>query len=67
MFKLEEKMIGDKDTYFDDLIKTYRKEEHKEQLVLLQKKLRTDGADKEALLKEIYEHAKKGVDVILGV
>lgn len=66
MFKLEEKMIGDKEKYFDDLIRTYKKEEHKERLVLLQQKLRTDGVDRDAVLKEIYEHAKRGPEVILG-
>jgi DNA primase len=66
MFKLEERVIGDKDTYLHDLIRSYRRESHKEHLVLLQQKMRVDGADKEALLKEIYEHAKKGPEVLLG-
>lgn len=65
MFKLEEKVIGNKDMYLNDLIRSYKREIHREQLVLLQQKMRVDGADKEALLKEIYEHAKKGKDVIL--
>lgn len=66
IFKLEEKVIGDKLAYLNDLIRSYRREMHREQLVLLQQKMRVDGADKEAILKEIYDHAKKGPDVILG-
>lgn len=65
MFKLEERVIGDKDVYLNDLIRSYRRESHKEQLVILQQKMRVDGADKEALLKEIYEHAKKGPEILL--
>jgi hypothetical protein len=30
--------------------------------MMLQKKLREDGADHEAILKEIYEHAKRAVE-----
>jgi DNA primase len=66
MFKLEERVIGDKDVYFNDLIRSYKREIHREQLVVLQQKMRVDGADKEAILKEIYDHAKKGPEVILG-
>jgi endo-1,4-beta-mannosidase len=59
-FKLEEKVIGDKEKYLEDLIKSYKKEQHKEDLMKLQQKLREDGSDHEALLKEIYDHVKKG-------
>ena len=61
MFKLEEKVIGDKDKYFNDLIATYRKLIHKEEMITLQKKLNEEGADHEAVMKEINDHAKKGV------
>jgi DNA primase len=67
MFKLEERVIGDKETYLNDLIRSYKRESHREQLMLLQQKMRVDGADKEAILKEIYEHAKKGPEIILGL
>ncbi len=67
MFKLEEKVIGDKDKYFNDLIKSFKKEQHKEQLIILQQKMRVDGADKEAILKEIYDHVKKGPEAIYGL
>lgn len=67
MFKLEEKIIVDKEKYFDDLIRSFKREQHKEQLVQLQQKLRSEGVDKEAVLKEIYDHAKKGPEVILGI
>lgn len=66
MFKLEERVIADKKQYLHDLIRTYKRELHKEQLVALQQKMREEGADKEAILKEIYDHAKKGPEVILG-
>ncbi|MFA5131734.1 MAG: DNA primase [Candidatus Paceibacterota bacterium] len=59
MFKLEERVIANKEEYFEDLIKTYKKVEHKEKLTSLQNKLREEGADHEAVLKEIYDHAKK--------
>jgi DNA primase len=67
MFKLEERAISDKETYFDDLIRAFKREQHKEQLVVLQQKLREDGADKEAILQQIYEHAKKGGEIIYGL
>jgi hypothetical protein len=60
MFKLEEKVVSDKDKYFDDLIKAYKRETHKEKLIELQQKLKVEGSDHEAVLKEIYDHAKKG-------
>lgn len=67
VFKLEERVIADKEKYLEDLIKSYRREIHKEQLVVLQQKMREEGADKEAILKEIYEHAKKGPEIMLGL
>ncbi len=60
MFNIENKVITNKDKYFEDLIIAYKKEMHKEELMNLQKKFRTDGADHEAILKEIHEHVKKG-------
>ncbi|MEI6810604.1 MAG: DNA primase [Candidatus Nomurabacteria bacterium] len=60
MFKLEEKVIGDKDKYFNDLIATYKKLIHKEEMMTLQKKLNEEGADHEAVMKEINDHARKG-------
>lgn len=67
MFKLDKRMIGDKDIYLSDLLRSYKRELHREQLIDLQQKMRVDGADKEAILKEIYDHAKKGPEVILGL
>lgn len=67
MFKLEEKVIGDKDKYFTDLISSFKKEQHREQLITLQQKMRVDGADKELILKEIYDHVKKGPGEIYGL
>jgi DNA primase len=60
MFKLEEKVTGDKNKYFNDLIANYKKILHKEALANLQKKLREEGADENAILTEIHELAKKG-------
>lgn len=60
MFKLEERLTGDKEAYFKDLIKAYKRELHKEEMSSLQEKLRAEGSDAEALLKQIYELARKG-------
>lgn len=62
MFELEKRVIADRDAYFKDLMNTHKREQHKAKLVELQKKLRVDGADHEAILKEIYEHVKKAVE-----
>ncbi len=62
MFELEKRVIADKESYFKDLMTTHKKEQHKAHLMMLQKKLREDGADHEAILKQIYEHAKKAVE-----
>ncbi len=59
MFRLEERLIGDKEVYFKDLVKAYKKEIHKEEMQALQAKLRTEGADAEDLLRQIYELAKQ--------
>jgi hypothetical protein len=60
MFKLEERLIGDKNAYFKDLLKSYKRELHKEEFAELQEKLRGEGADAEALLQQLYELAKRG-------
>lgn len=62
MFELEKRVIADKESYFKDLMTTHKREQHKAHLISLQKKLREDGADHEAILKQIYEHAKKAID-----
>ncbi len=62
MFELEKRVIADKENYFKDLMTTHKREQHKAHLMMLQKKLREDGADHEAILKQIYEHAKKAVE-----
>lgn len=61
MFKLEERIIGDKDTYLKDLINSYKKIVHKEKLVNLQQKLLEEGADHESIMKEISDHARSGL------
>lgn len=58
MFKTEEKVISNKDKYFEDLIRSYKKMIHNEKLGILQQKLKEEGADHEIILKEIYDHAK---------
>ncbi len=60
MFRLEERLLGDKEAYFKDLVKSYRRELHKEEYALLQEKLRGEGADTEALMRQLYELAKRG-------
>lgn len=62
MFHLEEKLVGDKDRYFKDLVRTYRKELSREELQNLQEKMKAEGADTEAILKQIYELVKQGTD-----
>jgi DNA primase len=62
MFALEKRVIVDKDSYFKDLMTTHKREQHRAHLMTLQKKLKEEGADHEAILKEIYEHAKKAID-----
>ncbi len=63
MFAIEKRVTGNKEVYFKDLMNAHKREQHKARLVELQKKLREEGADIEAVLREIYEHAKKAVDL----
>lgn len=60
MFRLEEKLLGDKGAYFKDLVKSYKKELHKEEFQSLQEKLKAGGDDADELLKQLYELAKRG-------
>lgn len=59
MFELEEKLVGDKEHYFSDLIRRYEEESKKEKLRALQSKLREEGADHEKIMKEMHELTKK--------
>lgn len=63
MFKLEEKLIENKDAYFKDLVRSYQKELKREELAMLQEKLRSGGENSEEILKQIYDLAKssKGI------
>ncbi len=61
MFKLEEKVTGDVDVYFDDLIKTYKKIIDKEVYADLHAKLllvEKGTEDEKKLLQELSSHAK---------
>jgi DNA primase len=60
LFALEEKVIGDKEKYLHDLIRAFRREKHREELMVLQSAIKKDGADVEGLLRQIQEHMKKG-------
>jgi DNA primase len=62
MFLLEKKVISNKETYFKDLMNSYNRAEHKKKLEELQKKLREEGADHDAILRQIYDHVKKAVE-----
>jgi hypothetical protein len=62
MFELEKRVIVNRDVYFNDLMDSHKRAQHKAHLVTLQKKLREEGADHEVVLKEIYEHVKKAID-----
>jgi hypothetical protein len=57
---LEERLIGDKESYFQDLIKSYQKELHKEKMLEIKGKLQEDGADTDKLLKKLYDLVKGG-------
>jgi DNA primase len=59
MFKLEERLTGDKESYFKDMVKAYWKELRREEMSALQEKLRQGGDDADALLKQLYELAKQ--------
>ena len=59
MFKLEERLLGDKEVYFKDLLKSYTSEVKKEELVALQERLRAGGDDADALLKQMYDLVKR--------
>ncbi|MEN9337857.1 MAG: primase, primase protein [Candidatus Parcubacteria bacterium] len=59
MFRLEEKLIGNTDAYFRDLVRSYKKELHKQELALLQEQVRSGQGDTEGLLKQIYELVKR--------
>ena len=60
IFRLEERLHGDKDIYFADLIRSYRKEVVQERMNELKERLKAGGPDAEELLKELYELAKRG-------
>lgn len=60
MFKLEERLIGDKDAYFADLIKSYKKELHKQEMADIKGKMQEEGADTETLLQKLYDLVKRG-------
>jgi DNA primase len=60
MFKLEERLTGDKDAYFKDLVKTYRRSLHDEEVALLTEKLKAEGEDGVAIAQQIFELKKRG-------
>lgn len=60
MFRLEEKLHGNKDSYFTDLLQTYKKEVVRSRIAEIQERLKTAGPDSEVLLKELYELVKRG-------
>jgi len=60
MFRLEERLIGDKDVYFKDLIKSYKKELHREEMAQIKDRMHEEGADTEGLLKKLYDLVKRG-------
>ncbi len=60
MFSLEEKVVGDKAKYFDDLLATCKREVHKEKTEELKQSLRDPSANHESILKELDAHIKSG-------
>jgi len=55
MFKLEERLHGNPDVYLKDLIGTYKREIKQEKIKDLQSKLKEEGTDHEAIMKELHE------------
>jgi DNA primase len=60
MFKLEERLIGDKESYFRDLIRTYKGQIGKEEEHALLSKVRDAGEDALATLQKLWELKKRG-------
>lgn len=59
MFSLEEKMIGNHESYLKDLIGSYKREIRNEKIVELQKRLKAADFDhQEKIMKEIYDLMK---------
>jgi len=55
MFKLEERLHGNPDVYLKDLISIYKREIKQEKIKDLQSKLKEEGTDHEAVMKELHE------------
>lgn len=60
MFSLEEKVIGDKEKYFSDLIKRYNDIDFEEKLNALRQKYNVEGANHDEISKEIDSFIKRG-------
>jgi DNA primase len=60
MFKLEERLIGDKEHYFRDLIQRYKGELGKEEENALFSKVREAGEDALLTLQKVWELKKRG-------
>ena len=59
MFSLEEKMIGNHESYLKDLVGSYKREIRNEKIIELQKKLKVSDFDhQEKIMKEIYDLMK---------
>ncbi len=54
IFVLEEKLIGNHNSYIKDLIRNYKKEMYKEELEILKSKLKDEDVNSDEILKEIY-------------
>lgn len=60
MFRLEERLIGDKEAYFKDLVKAYKREQHHGEIKDIQAQLRAGGGDEEGLMRRLHELTKSG-------
>ena len=58
MFELEEKLLGDKEVYFRDLVARLKEETRKRSLKDLHAQLKEPGADHDSIMKEMHSVAK---------
>ncbi len=58
MFTLEEQLLGDKETYFTDIVARFKDETRKQSLKELHAKLKDPSADHDSIMKEMHSIAK---------
>lgn len=61
LFRLEEKLPANKEAYFTDLITSYKKILHKEEIEKLKHALQDEEGNHEAIMKQLHDLIKKGI------